>query len=71
MQTKQIAELPILGRSVLQLMSTIPGVQPPAGQTVAGSGETYEVKMAGGMQTQNGVLTDETKPISPAPSSYR
>jgi hypothetical protein len=58
MQTKQISELPILGRSALQLLSTIPGVQPPAGQTVAGSGETYEVKMAGGMQTQNGVLTD-------------
>lgn len=58
MQTKQIAELPVLGRSAMQLMSVIPGVQPPAGQTVAGSGETYEVKMAGGMQTQNGVLTD-------------
>ena len=58
MQTKQISELPILGRSALQLLSDIPGVQPPAGQTVAGSGETYEVKMAGGMQTQNGVLTD-------------
>ncbi|HYI96480.1 MAG TPA: TonB-dependent receptor [Bryobacteraceae bacterium] len=58
MQTKQIAELPVLGRNAMQLMSVIPGVQPPAGQTVSGSGETYEVKMAGGMQTQNGVLTD-------------
>jgi hypothetical protein len=58
MQTRQIAELPILGRSTMQLVSVIPGVQPAAGQTVAGSGETYEVKMAGGMQTQNGVLTD-------------
>ena len=56
MQTKQIAELPVLGRSVMQLLSAIPGVQPPGGQTVSGSGETYEVKMAGGMQTQNGVL---------------
>src|SRR5690606_25773491 len=58
MQTRQIAELPILGRSVMQLVSVIPGVQPPAGQTVTGSGETYEVKMSGGMQTQNEVLTD-------------
>jgi hypothetical protein len=58
LQTKSIAELPILGRSPMQLVSVIPGVQPPAGQTVAGSGETYEVKMGGGMQTQNGVLTD-------------
>ena len=58
MQTKQIAELPILGRSVMQLLSAIPGVQPPGGQTGLGNGETYEVKMAGGMQTQNGVLTD-------------
>ncbi|MEJ7607764.1 MAG: carboxypeptidase regulatory-like domain-containing protein [Bryobacteraceae bacterium] len=58
MQTKQIAELPILGRSVLQLLSTIPGIQPPAGQTGSAGGETHEVKMSGGMQTQNGVLTD-------------
>jgi hypothetical protein len=58
MQTKQIAELPILGRSAMQLVSVIPGVQPAAGQTVTGSGETYEVKMSGGLQTQNGVLTD-------------
>src|SRR5829696_6487165 len=42
-QTKQIAELPILGRSVLQLLSTIPGVQPPGGQAGTSSGETYEV----------------------------
>lgn len=58
LQTRTISELPLLGRSPMQLVSVIPGVQPPGGQTVAGSGETYEVKMSGGMQTQNGVLTD-------------
>ena len=56
--SRTVNELPILGRSPLQLVSVIPGVQPPAGQTVAGGGETYEVKMSGGLQTQNGVLTD-------------
>lgn len=55
---RNVAELPILGRSAMQLVSVIPGVQPPAGATTAGSGETYEVKMSGGMQTQNAVLTD-------------
>ena len=58
LQSRTVNELPILGRSPLQLVSVVPGVQPPAGQTVAGSGETYEVKMSGGLQTQNGVLTD-------------
>lgn len=55
---RNVAELPLLGRSAMQLVSVIPGVQPPAGQTTAGSGETYEVKMSGGLQTQNAVLTD-------------
>ncbi len=58
MPTRNVAELPLLGRSAIQLVSVIPGVQPPAGQTTASSGETYEVKMSGGMQTQNAVLTD-------------
>ena len=58
LQNRNVSELPILGRSPMQLVSVIPGVIPPGGQTVAGSGETYEVKMNGGMQTQNGVLTD-------------
>ncbi len=58
LNTRTVSELPILGRSPLQLVSVIPGVQPSGGGTVAGSGETYEVKMSGGMQTQNAVLTD-------------
>ncbi len=47
MQTRQIAELPVLGRSAMQLMSSFQEFNLPAGETVTGSGETYEVKMAG------------------------
>jgi hypothetical protein len=35
MQTKQIAELPILGRSVMQLVSVIPGVEAARPEQIA------------------------------------
>lgn len=53
--TRNIAELPAIGRNPLQLLATIPGVQPTGGATST-SGTQY--KMSGGTATQNALLTD-------------
>jgi hypothetical protein len=53
---RSIEELPLLGRDPVQLTSLLPGVQPGGGGTVAEFG-----KLSGGLQSQNGLLTDGTE----------
>ena len=53
--TRNIQELPLLGRNAVQLVSLLPGVTPNGGNTV---GDNSGVKMSGGLSTQNGLLTD-------------
>ncbi len=53
--TRNIQELPLLGRNPVQLVSLLPGVTPLGGATV---GDQAGVKMSGGLATQNGLMTD-------------
>ena len=55
LQTRTIAELPLLGRNPVQLVSLLPGVTPQGGGTVT---DTSNAKMNGALATQNGLLTD-------------
>ncbi len=55
LQNRSIAELPVLGRNPLLLVSVEAGVQPVGGGTVASG---TNVKMSGGAATQNAVFTD-------------
>jgi len=55
LQRRNITELPTLGRSVLEMVSILPGVIPVAGGT---TGSGTNAKMAGGMARENAVLTD-------------
>src|ERR1700704_2581244 len=53
--TRNIEELPLLGRNPVQLVSLLPGVTPNGGATVS---DQAGVRMSGGLATQNGLLTD-------------
>ena len=53
--TRNIQEMPLLGRNPVQLVSLLPGVTPNGGATV---GDQAGVRMSGGLATQNGLLTD-------------
>src|SRR3954447_15012851 len=53
--TRNIQEMPLLGRNPVQLVSLVPGVTPNGGATVA---DQSGVRMSGGLATQNGLLTD-------------
>lgn len=53
--TRNIQEMPLLGRNAVQLISLLPGVTPNGGATV---GDQAGVRMSGGLATQNGLLTD-------------
>jgi outer membrane receptor for ferrienterochelin and colicin len=53
--TRNIQEMPLLGRNAVQLVSLLPGVTPNGGATV---GDQAGVRMSGGLATQNGLLTD-------------
>src|SRR5215471_15626645 len=53
--TRNIQEMPLLGRNPVQLVSLLPGVVPNGGSAVA---DQAGVRMSGGLATQNGLLTD-------------
>ena len=53
--TRNIQEMPLLGRNAVQLVSLLPGVTPNGGATVS---DQAGVRMSGGLATQNGLLTD-------------
>ncbi len=55
LQSRNITELPTLGRSVLDMVSILPGVNPTGGGT---TGSSTNAKMSGGMAKENAILTD-------------
>lgn len=60
-ETRQVVELPLLGRNPLQLASLVPGVIPTSGQQGNGSGSIGSVtnaRVSGGLAQQNAVLID-------------
>ncbi|HWB98863.1 MAG TPA: hypothetical protein VG672_19275, partial [Bryobacteraceae bacterium] len=60
-ETRRVAELPLLGRSVLQLASLAPGVIPTRGQVGVGGdaiGQAGNARISGGLANQNAILMD-------------
>lgn len=60
-ETRRIAELPLLGRNPLQLAALAPGVIPTRGQVGAGGdamGQAGNARISGGLANQNAILMD-------------
>jgi hypothetical protein len=60
-ETRRVAELPLLGRNPLQLAALAPGVIPTRGQVGAGGdamGQAGNARISGGLANQNAILMD-------------
>ncbi len=73
--TRQVTELPLLGRDIRQLVSLAPGVIPTRGQVGAGGstiGGVGNSRISGGLANQNAVLMDggDTRGFTSGGQSY-